>query len=199
MPGNIIQRLLAAVGSLVLGVTFTPVVELTAVALEGSWNVTPANVLIVLAGSMVEHEHVVLAGESSYWRCVHAAYLFRQKYFHYILISGKNGEALKPLLITFGVPDEAILIEPASVTTRENALYSKSVLKNLAGPYALLTSDYHMYRARRCFERVGVPVTPNPAPDMVKRSGDLAYRWQGFWQLTNEFVKIGYYKIRGWN
>ena len=62
----------------------------------------------------------------------------------------------------------------------------------------LLTSDYHMYRALRVFQKAGLNVAPRPFPDIVKRSSSLTERWPAFFELWEESVKTAYYWFRGW-
>jgi len=63
---------------------------------------------------------------------------------------------------------------------------------------ALLTSDYHMFRAHRAFTKAGLAVAPRPFPDAIKRSQNWENRWPVFVELCNETAKICYYYIRGW-
>ncbi len=68
----------------------------------------------------------------------------------------------------------------------------------MQGNKVLLTSDYNMYRASNCFRHEGLDVVPRPFPDVLKRERWLKFRWQGFLMVSDEWVKIGYYKFRGW-
>lgn len=97
-----------------------------------------------------------------------------------------------------GIPAEAVLLETASRSTRENALYSKRLPDNLPGRKVLLTSDYHMFRARRVFAKLGMHLSPLPIPDAEKQGGTWRGRWPAFLDLTVETCKIGYYWARGW-
>jgi uncharacterized SAM-binding protein YcdF (DUF218 family) len=97
-----------------------------------------------------------------------------------------------------GVPRNIVRLETTSKSTRENALYSKGMIGEMPTPVVLLTSDYHMYRARRCFEKLGIQVIPRPFPDALKRSNSATGRLQVFWDLCRESGKIAYYKVRGW-
>ena len=62
----------------------------------------------------------------------------------------------------------------------------------------LLTSDYHMFRARRAFRKAGLEVEPRPFPDADKRLNNWRARWQVVLDLGVETVKIVYYRVRGW-
>jgi uncharacterized SAM-binding protein YcdF (DUF218 family) len=194
---------LGALGLLFLIVTLTPVNMWWARILEGKGYEEKGDVLIVLSGSMEDDGSM---GWSSYLRTTYAGRSFRDGGFKEVLISGGvSGAAKLPVSIAMGeflkfqrVPPEAIHLETASRSTRENALYSASLLKTLPGRKVLTTSDYHMFRARRAFERAGIAISPMPIPDVIKRSGQRRARWSAFLDLFDETIKIGYYWARGW-
>jgi len=96
------------------------------------------------------------------------------------------------------VAADAIHLETKSRSTRENALYSAPLLETLPGRKVLLTSDFHVFRARRSFARAGIDVSVQPVPDVLKRSNRWLSRWSCFVELAEETVKIGYYWARGW-
>jgi uncharacterized SAM-binding protein YcdF (DUF218 family) len=62
----------------------------------------------------------------------------------------------------------------------------------------LLTSDYHMFRAFRAFQKAGLNVLSRPIPDARKRAARWLYRWWVFLDLSSETMKIVYYRARGW-
>lgn len=80
---------------------------------------------------------------------------------------GAFGEAkwVKTQLEALHYPDSCILIESNSRNTIENADFSKPVIQKagLKPPYILLTSDYHMRRARMIFTHKGYKVIPYAA------------------------------------
>lgn len=75
----------------------------------------------------------------------------------------KNREIdqMQKYLIISGVPKEDIYLEDRSTTTRENATLSSKILKEKFPnqSYMLITSAFHMKRAEKCFEKVGIKVT----------------------------------------
>ena len=94
----------------------------------------------------------------------------------YIILSGGNvfkqkglqSEAyyIREKLIEMGVPDKAILIEPNSRTTEQNALHTKALLKNTKAKSALLvTSAIHMPRSMQLFSNLelGIKIFPTPS------------------------------------
>ena len=59
-----------------------------------------------------------------------------------------EAEAMEGYLIEHGIPREHIVREDKSATTRENLLFSKKIIEEQGGGYtALVTSNYHVYRA----------------------------------------------------
>ncbi|HXP52304.1 MAG TPA: YdcF family protein [Bacteroidia bacterium] len=75
-------------------------------------------------------------------------------------LKGTNIEAanLHKYLLNIGVPDSAMIFEPRSRNTRENATFVKPILDSVAknGRYLLITSGYHMRRAIGCFNKAGI-------------------------------------------
>ncbi|HSW48993.1 MAG TPA: YdcF family protein [Bryobacteraceae bacterium] len=193
--------MLACIGALFVLATATPIDYWWATALSGRWNGPSGDVLIVLGGSTLDYGSV---GGSSYWRGVYAALFYRQaRYSQIVLSGGPPGDssaafALRQFLLAQGVPEQVIRLEDASTTTRENALFTAALLKDTPGRKLLLTSDYHMYRAARAFERAGLEVATLPFPDVRKRERSWRGRWPAFLDLVEESLKIGYYFIRGW-
>lgn len=90
----------------------------------------------------------------------------------HILITGGNGslspdgfsegDFVKGVLKNMKYPDTAILIEPKSRNTIENAAFSKDLLQKSAmqPPYILVTSAYHMRRSEYIFQKTGLDVIP---------------------------------------
>jgi uncharacterized SAM-binding protein YcdF (DUF218 family) len=189
-------------GIALLGVTFTPVVPWTAKKLCARWTDSDGDILILLIGSTVSYPGFPsgeVIGPSTYWRMVYAVDAWRAGHFSHVLVSGKgSAETVVPLLTAYGVPRDRIIIENASTNTRESAQFAKPLLAGLRGKMVLLTSDYHMFRASRCFARENLRVIPRPIPDVLKRSTYFTLRWESGLTVAQELVKIAYYKWRGW-
>ena len=194
-------RLLAAIGALFVLATVTPVDYWWATALSENWNDPPGDVLVVLGGSTIDYG---LVGGSSYWRGIYATLCYRQARYRRIVLSGgpegdsSAARALRRFLAAQGVPDHVIEEEGRSLTTRENALNTAALLRGMPGRKLLLTSDYHMFRALRCFRKAGLDVEPLPFPDVRKRVSSWSGRWPAFLDLVAETAKIAYYYGRGW-
>ncbi len=121
--------------------------------------------------------------------------------------TASEADLLKGLLIDWGVPAEAILIESASRTTYENARNLKPLLAGkVQGPLLLVTSAGHMPRAVAVFAKAGIAVTPSPtdfrnagtrAPgllDFLPRVKALDDTSRALW----EWLGLFYYRLRGW-
>ena len=72
-----------------------------------------------------------------------------------------EAEAMARYLRESGIPEADILMEDESKTTFENILFSKRILDGRTGPKytALVTSNYHVYRALRYCKKVGLSCT----------------------------------------
>jgi uncharacterized SAM-binding protein YcdF (DUF218 family) len=201
------RRICSALGCstlvLLLLIHFTPLTRWWARALAGDWTDSTGDTLIVLS-SEIEADGVL--GPSSYLRALYAVRAWRERPFRSIIVTGGRsgaaplalGDALRDFLVANGVPREIIHAENLAKSTRENALFVKPMVEQDAGKIVLLTSDYHMFRARRAFEKAGIHVVPRPIPDVLKRSNRIINRWPSFWTLLSETVKIGYYSWKRW-
>lgn len=101
-------------------------------------------------------------------RIVHAMDLYRKGIIKKILVTGGSGtltfegnkeaHALKDFLLSNGIPQIDILIEDKARNTRENALFVAEMV-DPSDRALLITSAFHMYRAKKCFQKVGLTVS----------------------------------------
>ncbi len=109
----------------------------------------------------------------------------------YIIPSGGKGsdekiseaEAMKRYLLEHGIPEEHILPEDASATSRENLVNSKKIIDAREGgrKTALVSSNYHIYRCLRLAREIGLKCTGIGA--------DVAlYYWPS--ALIREFIAV---------
>ena len=72
-----------------------------------------------------------------------------------------EAEAMEQYMIEHGIPADHIIREDRSTTTRENLLYSKAIIDSRPGPHytALVTSNYHVYRAISLCREIGLECT----------------------------------------
>lgn len=198
---RVVRAGLAGLGALVVVVTFTPLVSWWARALAGPWNDPCGDTLIVLSGAPASGGVIA---ESTYWRCAYAVRIYRQCGVKKIILTGGNRAGGTPVAVSMdefveaqGVARGSVVLETRSTSTRENALYTRGLVGEDAAA-VLVTSDFHMFRARRVFEKLGIKVEPRPIPDVLKRASYWEGRWPAFLDLVAETVKIGYYGARGW-
>ena len=190
---------------IVLAVLYTsPLVPRVARWLTGDWEDAKGDVLVVLGGSQLSDGTL---GVESYWRSVYAFWAFRDGGFRKVVITGgPNGDqpgrsvahVMGDFMVALGVPREAITLEERSQSTRENALMTAPLLRDMPGTKVLLTSDIHMRRARAAFARAGLQTVPAPVPDVRKRWNSWVDRWACIFDVGVGLAKYGYYAARGW-
>lgn len=201
MLRRLLKGVLCALGLLLLVVTIAPpLLNSWANLLSDTYHEPRGDVLIILGADQLDTGAI---GVASYWRSIYAALVWRTGNFREVLICGGPPAAplsapMKDFLVSQGVPAAAIRLETESRSTRENAVNAARLLANTPGKKVLLSSDYHMYRAVRCFRKVGLQVTPTYFPEAVKRNANWRDRWRVFLDLTEETIKIIWYKLHGW-
>lgn len=103
-------------------------------------------------------------------RVLTASRLWNDQRFGLVILSGAppaQGEAMRDLLTTLGVPAERVVIEDRSLNTRENAAYSVAILRERGVERAVVvTSATHLRRSLKDFAAVGMTVIP-AAADVV--------------------------------
>ena len=120
---------------------------------------------------------VALSGDTGA-RTETAVDLWKRKYAPLILFAGAaedpnsvaSGEIMKREAVALGVPDSAILVEPSSTTTEQNARLVADLMKAQGLKSAILvTSPYHQRRAAILFAQAFGPAaltfTNYPARD----------------------------------
>jgi uncharacterized SAM-binding protein YcdF (DUF218 family) len=183
--------------------------------------IAPADAAVLLTGVTINkrpHDRVYLGQGAD--RFTHALWLYRAGKVRRIIISGglatlrpepgmvPEAEDLATLLKLAGVPAQAILLEPRSHNTRENALFTKALLDQHPDikSLVLVTSAFHERRALACFAKVGLAPVPFPAdfrstdpPSSltywVVPSTDALTRWSS---LLHEMVGYGIYRLSGY-
>jgi uncharacterized SAM-binding protein YcdF (DUF218 family) len=184
-----------------LVVSFTPLVRWWAFRLASPWEDSRGDTLIVISGST---GGAGIIGYGTYLRCEYAVLAWREGGFRRVVVSGASPTVepeavlMKQFLVAAGVPESVVLVEPQATSTRENALFTKELLRGTSGTLVLLTSDYHIYRATRTFRKIGLNVLPRPVPDVSKRASNWWTRWPAFLDLLIETVKIVYYRLKDW-
>lgn len=92
-----------------------------------------------------------------------------------IIVSGGQGsgediteaEAMKRFLISNGIDEKQIIKEDKSTSTSENLIYSKSIIDKIDSKeklkISLVTTNFHMFRAKFLASRVGLKVDSVPS------------------------------------
>jgi uncharacterized SAM-binding protein YcdF (DUF218 family) len=120
----------------------------------------------------------------------------------------REGEWIKRYLVLIGLPEQDIVIENYSRNTHENAAFTKPVLEKVApgGKYLLITSGYHLRRAKKCFEKEGIAVDVYCTDRMSgPRKFEIdnllipnAYVLANWYALNHELLGYLSYKIAGY-
>ena len=114
-----------------------------------------------------------------------------------------------------GVPPSAMLIEPDSLNTFENAAYTQVLLANLGIERILLvTSAMHMPRSLAIFKKQGFEAIPAPTDFYVAQdpADPSLTTWQGrtlglvpqtdnlhyLTRALKEYIGIAIYRLKGW-
>ncbi len=144
--------------------------------------------------------------------------LYRSGYAGKIIISGGSGSIVNDvresaltkefLVKNCGVPDSVILIDTISRNTYENAVESRKIMKrHHIKTTLLITSAFHMRRAKACFEKLGIATDIYPTDllsskqeyypsDLIIPGTHHIEKWE---ILMHEIVGVLMYKIKGYN
>jgi uncharacterized SAM-binding protein YcdF (DUF218 family) len=158
-------------------------------------------------------------------RVLYAAKLYQEQKAPFIVASGgrigwltggrPETADMAELLQLMGVPAAAIIQEPNSLNTYENAVEVKKILKKRGFQRVLLvTSALHMPRSLQIFRYQGIDAIPAPtdflvseieaqAPNRSFQSVILnllpdAGRLDRTTQALREYIGLGVYRLQGW-
>ncbi len=125
--------------------------------------------MLLVDSGEVKADAIIVLGGGPEDRPQRAAELYHQGAAPTIIVSGTgDGEIYVRELTTLGVPASAILREPISTSTLQNALYTVPLLRRLHASSAIVvTSWYHSRRAVACFRHVGPWMTFYSRPAYV--------------------------------
>ena len=177
------------------------------------------DVAIVLGGfSNYDPSQELVQFHSSSDRLLHGIKLYKTGRAKKMMIVSGSGQLLKPdekealfieqYLLEIGIPIADIIIESESKNTRENAINTAKILneKYADGKYIMVTSAMHMPRAKSCFKKVGLTITPfsvdqkaGPRKYVIDHlfipTADSFTRWQS---LIKEWIGFIAYQIAGY-
>ena len=145
-----------------------------------------------------ERDYLIVLGAAVYGdqpsltlvRRLEGARDYLQKYPNAVaIVSGGMGpgetvteaQAMHDWLVAQGIPDERILLEPRATSTQENLAYSFEIIRERGdepdGKVAIVSSAYHLYRAKLMAEKQGVAAAGVAAP------------WGYFFVMLNYFIR----------
>jgi uncharacterized SAM-binding protein YcdF (DUF218 family) len=145
---------------------------------------------------------IVLSGGRGDERVRQAAELYQQGYAPLVLLSGGEEmagisvpEVLKRQAMALGVPADALLSEPDSTSTAEQARYLRPLLEPRGMRRAIVvTSSYHTRRTRRLFRKAfegsGIEIRVYPVQRDVWKPEGWWTREQDTETLVLEYVKL---------
>lgn len=186
-----------------LFLTVTPFAPWVIGRLCGPITKPDGDILIVLTAD-AQPDGIV--GHASYPRAFAAVKAWQTGHFRAVVVSGgymdNNRRSLSSIMAEYmagsGIPRDRIFLEERSISTRENALFTKQIIASWPGKRVLLTSDLHMYRALRTFEKVGLTAAARPVPEVTARWNRPFDRLPYVASVLTELLKIVYYRAHGW-
>lgn len=169
--------------------------------------------IVVFSGGLADRNAPGTLGAASFERLVAAVEAARRWPEAAVLFSGgapgggavTAGGLMAEHARRLGLAPERIVLEPAALDTRENALYCARILaaRGVRRP-ALVTSPEHMARARAALRQAGFESLPLPSAPVP---GDGSARRGVFPDTTSlvrtsnalhELVGLAVYRLRGW-
>ena len=158
-------------------------------------------------------------------RLLYAAKLYQQGKAPLIILSGGRiqwfggGESeasdMAEIPQIMGVPKEAIIEEPLSLNTYQNAIYTKKILEEQGiKQVILITSAFHMPRSVLIFRRQGIDIIPAPTDYLVSEQKLQEYdrsleskvisflpntgSLDNTTRAIKEYIGTIVYRLRGW-
>ncbi|ERT05469.1 hypothetical protein M595_4584 [Lyngbya aestuarii BL J] len=158
-------------------------------------------------------------------RILYGALLYKQDKAPWLILSGgriqwdgkepPESADMKEIAVEMGVRESAILQDPDSLNTYQNAVNVRQILaeNNLTGKVLLVTSALHMPRSLLVFQRQGIEVIPAPTDFLVSQQdiqpsttiqGTIlnlipdTQSLQQFTQALKEYIGMVVYRLRGW-
>ena len=88
----------------------------------------------------------------------------------------QEGEMVKDLIVQLGVSDKVIKVTRSAANTAEEARVIRDIFSEDSPKITLVTTAFHMRRAKMQFEREGFKVVPYPVDIRIDRPLDLVSR-----------------------
>lgn len=187
----------------------------------------PADAIVVLGGctksALPPRPGVDISEEGD--RILYGAKLFLEKKAPKVILSGgrvdwrgtgpSESDDMAQIIMALGVPKTAILQDPTSLNTRENAVNVKQIMEaNKIQSILLVTSAMHMPRSLRIFQKLGINAIPAPTDFLISDQDFETFdnnipaqvlgalpevdRLRGTTRALKEYIGIAIYWLRGW-
>jgi uncharacterized SAM-binding protein YcdF (DUF218 family) len=195
----------AAAGPLLL--SLTPVNRWLSSPLVVSDAPRRADAIVVLGAGAYDASTVT--PESAY-RLLRGLQLLRDGHAPIVILSGgghrgmrgTDASIMRTVALALGIPADAVVIDPASSTTRDQAeAIARIARERELRTLLLVTSPLHSRRAVAAFRRVGLDVisaSGPPSPPLTVAQDHLAGRLALVVQALYEHAALRLYAWRGW-
>ena len=137
-------------------------------------------------------------------RYPHARLVFAGGDPHVFPIGLTEADVARDIFSRLGIDPSRIVFEKESRNTRENAIYSKSLVRPTEGQnWLLVTSAVDMPRAVGCFRAIQWSITPYPVDYHTRQQTTEMFPGliPGLERVnlaTHEWLGLAYYRMRGW-
>jgi uncharacterized SAM-binding protein YcdF (DUF218 family) len=188
--------------------------------LDVSEEIESVEAIVILGGGSIDlksrGEVISLLVSESALRAMEGIRLYDMMEDPMVIVSGgenpfleggvPESELISDLLIDAGLPEERIILESKSQSTREQARILKPILDAYEiDQFLLVTSPIHMRRSLAVFTSEGVHPIPGPSSliSEVFSSGDIGIfpSWialDASQAAFREYMALTYYWVRGW-
>jgi uncharacterized SAM-binding protein YcdF (DUF218 family) len=202
------SRLIVSAAALYAILGFSPVANWLLIPLEHRYKAASSSETAELAGIIVLGGAVTAAAEDtgramlndSADRMIEAVRLAQMRPSAPVIFSGGKGdlfdlpggeteaELARRFFEDFGIKPPRLKLEDRSRNTLENAVFTAELLQPRADQrWALVTSAFHMPRARSLFEAQGFRIVPAPADIRTRGASD---RWHFFTKPSDGLRRV---------
>jgi uncharacterized SAM-binding protein YcdF (DUF218 family) len=179
--------------------------------------VPTAQAIVVLGGNTANNRHnwfMPYERERAVARVDTAAKLYDAHRAPLVFVSGaflegelSEAQVMAKALAEKGIPDQALIIESESLTTRQNAVFTaKELRERNIHTLLVVTSALHMPRAMAAFRKQGFEPIAAPSPPQIVVPEEPGFSfWLPNWRalqasrsIIKEYVGMLVYWLRGW-
>jgi uncharacterized SAM-binding protein YcdF (DUF218 family) len=177
---------------------FAGLMALIAAAIAGSstlYRPVPSDAIVVLGAAVWPGPRPSPALKG---RVERAAQLYKAGFAPHVVTTGgsagnlpSEAEIAASVLLEYGVPESAILIESQATSTEESARYVSQMLRARGWSSLVVVSDgYHLTRSLWLFRKEGIATSAAAADDWYYSTGDRIYH------LLRESAALSYLVLR---